>query len=349
MIIGDGGVINASNFNVTANTFYNLDNSKIYADDFSVTASNFLNQRDGLIRVTNELTISTDSFLNTDELGRSGNISADTFTLSLENSFDYETDFVNNGNIDATHQNFIVRNGDFNNGTDILLTGNLGITADNFTNTNGNITTDVFSLSVAGNFDHQDDFLNNGSIDTNALNFTIGGDFNYDDLNSSFDWNAQSSLLVFGDASITAESLTNYGEITVSAFDAVVADDFYSTGTLSSTILDFVIGGDLVYEDENSNFNVNNLEVQGNASVTSNSFTNTGAVNVGNSLNITAGHVFENTNGSTIIVNDVLDIYSTHYINRGNISADTLNVSYSSGGAQVFGDYDVNQENFDTH
>ena len=47
-------------------------------------------------------------------------------------------------------------------------------------------------------------------------------------------------------------------------------------------------------------------------------------------------------------MNDVLDIYTTHYINRGNISADTLNVSYSSGGAQVFGDYDANQENFDT-
>ena len=335
-------MINASNFNVTANTFYNLDNSQIYADDFSVTVSNFLNQRSGLIEVTNELTISTDSFLNTDELGRSGNISADTFTLSLENSFDYETDFVNNGNIDATHQNFIVRNGDFSNGTDILLTGNLGITADNFTNTNGNITTDVFSLSVAGDFDHQNDFLNNGNIDTNALNFTIGGDFNYADSNSSFDWNAQSSLVVFGDASITAESLTNYGEITVSAFDAVVADDFYSTGNISSTMLDFIIGGDLVYNGTNSDVVVNNnLEVQGNASVTSDNFTNNGAVNVGNNLNITVENTFDNPNGSTIVVNDVLDIYTNHYLNLGNITADTLNISVLFGAITIFGNTDV--------
>ena len=70
-----------------------------------------------------------------------------------------------NGNIDATNQNFIARNGDFTNNTSIVLVGNLEITARNFINTGGSITADSLILSIAGDFDYSSDFLNNGNID----------------------------------------------------------------------------------------------------------------------------------------------------------------------------------------
>ena len=80
------------------------------------------------------------SFINT------GDITADTLSLSVAGDFDYGSDFQNNGNIDATNQNFIVRNGDFTNNTSIALAGNLGITANDFFNSGGSITADTFAV-----------------------------------------------------------------------------------------------------------------------------------------------------------------------------------------------------------
>ena len=44
----------------------------------------------------------------------------------------------------------------------VTLTGN-------FVNDGGVVSSDTLALSVAGDFDYEDDYLNNGTITTNAL------------------------------------------------------------------------------------------------------------------------------------------------------------------------------------
>ena len=82
----------------------------------------------------------------------------------------------------------------------------------------GNISTNIFNLSVAGNFDYEDDYLNNGTITTTtALNLNVGGNFSYDDSASDFIWGASDSLTVLGNTDITANSFSNSGNITADA------------------------------------------------------------------------------------------------------------------------------------
>ena len=147
--------ISANNFNVVAGgDFSNSDTdygsirlSTISANNFNVVAGgSFYNHILAIIKA-NDFSVTVDNFFNTHNLG-DGDITADTFNLSVAGDFDYASDYLNNGNIDATHQSFIARNGDFTNNTSIDLVGNLGITADNFINTNGNITADTFNLYV---------------------------------------------------------------------------------------------------------------------------------------------------------------------------------------------------------
>ena len=78
--------------------------------------------------------------------------------LSVSGDFDYASDFLNNGNIDATNQNFIVRNGDFSNNTSIALAGNLGITADNYSQSG--------AIDIAGDLSIQ--VTSEASLDDNA-------------------------------------------------------------------------------------------------------------------------------------------------------------------------------------
>ena len=170
------GTINTNNFNVTADSFYNYDNATINANNFNVTAGSVFGNWDSATINANNLTISADSFVNSHILG-DGWLFADTLNLSVAGDFDYISDYLNNGNIYANNQYFTIRNGDFTNNTSIALAGNLGITANDFIN-NGSITADTFALSVAGDFDYTDNYLNNGNIDATTLNFqdkTIGG------------------------------------------------------------------------------------------------------------------------------------------------------------------------------
>ena len=124
--------------------------------------------------------ITVNSFLN------NGEITADTLNLSVAGDFDYASDYLNNGNIAATHQNFTARDGDFTNNTSIDLVGNLGITANGFINTGGMVNADTFALSVAGDFDYTTAYLGNGTITTNAFNLNVGGNFTYNDASKRF-------------------------------------------------------------------------------------------------------------------------------------------------------------------
>ena len=96
--------------------------------------------------------ITADNFINT-----GGSIIADTFALSVAGDFDYGSEFLGNGNIDATNLNLQV-GGDFSynnasndfvwNASDSLVVlGSAFITANSFINT-GDITADTLNLSV---------------------------------------------------------------------------------------------------------------------------------------------------------------------------------------------------------
>ena len=116
-----------------------------------------------------------------------------------------------------------------------MLVGNLGITANNFINTGGSIIADTFSVTVAGDFNYADNYLNNRNIDATTLNFRIGGDFSYDDANFNFVWNASDSLVVLGSVFINAYDSFNRSRIDV-ANDFNVTAGTYFYNVYSATI-----------------------------------------------------------------------------------------------------------------
>ena len=101
--------ISVNDFNVTAGSlFVNRYNANINAESFNVTAAdNFYNTDNSTISA-DDLTISANSFGNNHTRG-DGNIIANTLTLSLIGDFDYASDFLGNGNIEATNQNFTMQ------------------------------------------------------------------------------------------------------------------------------------------------------------------------------------------------------------------------------------------------
>ena len=85
--------------NVIADEFYNWYGATINTDNFNVIAQDSFYNQDTATINANDLTISTDSFVNTHTL-EDGNINADILTLSLIGSFDYAKDLYYNGNIE---------------------------------------------------------------------------------------------------------------------------------------------------------------------------------------------------------------------------------------------------------
>ena len=264
----------------------------------------------------NDVSVSANSFVNSHPRG-DGNINADTLTLSVAGDFDYATDYLGNGNIDATNQNFIVRNGDFTNNTSIVLVGNLEITANNFINTGGSITADSLILSIAGDFDYADNYLNNGNIDATTLNFRIGGDFSYYDVSNSFVWDSTDKL-VAGTVSIEAFSFDNSGSITTDSLALSVAEDFdYGS--------EFLGNGNI--NAANQNFIVRNGD-----------FTNNTSIALVGNLEITANN-FINTSGSIAADSFTLSV-AEDFDYVGNIDATILNF-------QVGGDFSYNDASND--
>ena len=139
-------------------------------------------------------------------------INADNFNVSAGKRFYSWTSTINANSFNLTVEEFYnEKNATLN------ATNNFNVTADNFTNTDGNINADIFSLSVAGDFDYVAEYLGNGTITTNTLNLNVGGDFSNNDAANDFTWNAD-SLTVLGTASITAViriNFTNFGYIDI--------------------------------------------------------------------------------------------------------------------------------------
>ena len=359
--------ISANNFNVVAGgDFSNSDTnygsirlSTISANNFNVVAGgSFYNHILAIIKA-NDFSVTVDNFFNTHNLG-DGDITADTFNLSVAGDFDYASDYLNNGNIDATHQSFIARNGDFTNNTSIDLVGNLGITADNFINTNGNITADTFNLYVVGDFDYVDDF---GTITTTVLNFNVGGDFSNNDSANDFTWGANDSLVVEGISFITVNSFFNNGDITADTFNLSVAGDFdYSSDYLNNGNIDATHQS---FTARNGDFTNNtSIDLVGNLGITADNFINTNGNITADTfnlyvvgdfdyvddfgtitttvLNFNVGGDFSNNDSAndftwgandSLVVEGISFITVNSFLNNGEITADTFNLS-------VAGDFD---------
>ena len=213
-------------------------------------------------------------------------INADNFNVSAGKRFYSWTSTINANSFNLTVEEFYNQK----NAT-LNATNNFNVTADNFTNTDGNINADIFSLSVAGDFDYVAEYLGNGTITTNTLNLNVGGDFSNNDAANDFTWGANDTLTVLGTASVVADSFSNSGTIAVSnsSFD-ITAASLNNSGTISAnTTLNTTL-----------------------TSTTSNSFTNTGGV-----LNATA---------FALSVAGDFD-YVAEYLGNGTITTNTINLN----------------------
>ena len=217
----------------------------------------------------------------------------------------------------------------------------------------GNISTNIFNLSVAGNFDYEDDYLNNGTITTTtALNLNVGGNFSYDDSASDFIWGASDSLTVLGNTDITANSFSNSGNITADALALSVAVDFDYiadfNGAISFNSLDLSVGGNFSNNDASNDFiwdAQNNLTVSGNADITTDNYTQNGAIDVTGALTINVESDFDyvaDFNGA-IDFNSLNLNVGGNFINNDSANNFTWNANDS---LNVSGNADITTDNY---
>ena len=331
----NAGSIVANDFNVIVTSFESTNDATISVDNFNVTtAINFINQNGSVIKANNFSVSASGPFVynliigdrTSDTIELSGffnrngaTIDANNITISLSNNGETVEDFLSNeaGHITTNTLTFIVENHSIN---------------DNF-----NINPEDFNIFYS-NFN---DFLvTDGTIETNHLNFVVrDGHFTND-----------GEISLTGNLGITANSFINTAQ-TVSAdvFNLSIAEDFdyiadyLNNGTINVAALNLRVEGDFSYDDT-TGFVVwqatDSLTVLGSAFVTTDSFTNNGAIDVANSLTIsTATEFFVNTDdtlGDGNITAETLNLflvgyfdYSSDYLNNGNIDATNLNIVIS--------------------
>ena len=253
--------------------------------------------------------------LETATLDLAGSIIVDTFNLSLLNGngevFNYDADFLNNGNI-ATNQFNLQVEGDFNSegnasgdfiwdaGNSLTVGGTASIAVNNFSNY-GEISFHTIDAAVEGDFSNygdisitqfdvtvEGDFSNYGEIIASVFDVTVEGDFISDNDNVDFNLNG-GSLVVSGNVFITADDFENNATIDI-------ANDF------NATVRDFINHGP--------------INVANDLNVTASDFANNFQINVGNNLNATASNAFQNTGG---IIADNLTIETSQFTNiNGN-------------------------------
>ena len=295
------------------------------------------------------VTFEVPNFVN--DITNASTVSSDSLNFILTDDFTYTSTtfagFNNFSNLD------ISTDGTFTNNDTIDLDGNLTITANSFDNSGGVVSADTFSLSVAGAFDY-------GTVTTNALNLQVGGDFSYDDSANDFTWRANDSLTVLGNFNIVAAGFENSGNINVTnslnvtantfansggllnadtfslsvvAGDFDYSSDFLNNGTITANAFNLQVGGDFSYDDSASDFTwgANDiLTVSGSADITTNNYTQYGAINVAGVLTINANnYTYDRPNSDFVLAeNDSLSILGDFTIAANNyIQFGTLEVS----------------------
>ena len=298
----------------------------------------------------------TEASVHSIQISASGYLEANYIELiSTELSSSGTYGIVNEGgNISADtlkiNSNGLFRNQDGGN----ILATNLDIITTKFTNTSGNITANTFDLSVSGDFD----YTNRGTITTNALNLNVAGDLTNNDGASDFTWGANNSLVVLGNADITADNYNQSGAIDVTGAWSINATGNYNYNRPSN---DFTWGAN------------NSLVVLGNADITTDNYTQSGVIDVTGTLAISAIGDFTNSTGGDIstgslgltvgnliqndgaIDTDILTIDTDTIHNPGNIIANTsLTITATnnvfSGGSIITNALDIDaNRNFANH
>ena len=359
--INDTSIDLVGNLGITADNFSNI-GGDIIADTFSLSVADDFDY-DGTINATSynfrvggnfsyddpsndfvwgssdSLVVEGISFITVNSFLNNGEITADTLNLSVAGDFDYASDYLNNGNIAATHQNFTARDGDFTNNTSIDLVGNLGITANGFINTGGMVNADTFALSVAGDFDYTTAYLGNGTITTNAFNLNVGGNFTYNDASSDFIWKGSDSLTVLGNATINAFNYDQYGVVDVTGrFDATT-NSFLTHGNADLDVDNgFYVTAENVFFGSgservgNSTVNTDTFDL----TINGDHFQNWATVNAGNGR-INVNGIFFNISIGEINVTNNFDITADKFDNeRDVIVGNTLTVTLINNGNNVF-------------
>ena len=356
----NNGNISANNQYITVSDygFRNTTNIEL-AGNLGITASGNVENFDGAtIDVANLTIISNTGYFFNGELTifnpdpnlpptimPAGNIIADTFNLSVargytrSEGFEYQADYIDNGNITADNQ-YITVMGDFSNTGNIEFAGNLGITAENFTN-DGTIDVASFAARVNGTFQNEanaeinairtglfvSDFHNFGDIDSTDLfyaeasqDFTNSGNLNSNlFIVEAYDFSNDSS----GDISSNVSSITS--------------NSFYNGSESSIQSANLFIKTTGIYnEDRSNNVDFNNAGTINSRAliiIAENDFNNHQEI-IANSAMIQADNFYNYSNG-TFENNQILDISADTFSNEGDINAYAIRIitnSYDNSG-----------------
>ena len=300
----------------------------------------------------------------------SGSVTANTFTLSVDGSFD------NDGGVVSADTFSLSVAGDFDYIADYLA--DLG---------NGTITINTLNLTVGGNFTN-DDSANN-FIWRTSDSLTVLGTANIDaaGFENSGTINVTNSSL-----NLTATDLTNTGTISANSFD-ITATDFTNSGTISANTtlnttvsstasnsfsnvgvvsadtFSLSVAGDFDYNDKgklttnafnltvDGNFSNNNsandfiwdaqntLTVLGNADITANNYTQNGAIDVTGVLTINVESDFD----YVADFNGTINFNSINLNVGGNFSNDSANnfIWDAQNTLTVLGTADIDAANFE--
>ena len=306
---------------------------------------------------TNRLDLVTGSNYNASE-NTFGNIAATDITLGgsilVLDVLNIQTgaDFNNAGTINANNLN-IIAGADFDNDGSINTDNNLNITAGNFDNS-ATINADTVTIEVT-NF--ASDITNTSTVSSTSLNFILTDNFthssaslsgfNFSNLAISTDgtFTNNATINLIGNFTITANTFNNNtgGVVDVDTFALSVAGNFDYKGTITATnTSNLNVGGNFTYNNSANDFTWNandSLVVSGNAEITTNNYTQFGAIDVGGVWTINASDFIYNRPNNNFIwdTNDRLTVSGTANIdaadfeNSGNISVNTtLNTRVSS-------------------
>ena len=310
-IFQNGATVTATNGKINTNGVFNNTSFGIFniSNNLDITANNFSNLG-GDLNVDDTLTVKlTDQSQNTfgNFVGNFvGNINVGTFNLSVEDDFDYNTDFLNNGNITKTTLNLNVGGNFVFNNTGIglyidedgrlVVDGDIDVTAAAFS-TNNN------SLVRAGG-----DITFNGDGFTNASYATIyANNFNVI-LTNEFRGNSIGVINVTNNFDITANNLVNTGDIIVGG-DLIVELTSGSSNSFNNVNTNPNVDGDITADTFS-------LSVAHNFDYLAD-FLNNGNIDIANNLDFTINGDFTNT--TTIVPVDSLGITANNITNDGTI------------------------------
>ena len=317
---GDSATINANNFNVTADGFSNR--ATISADSFNIVSSSF-NMSDYANIYARDLTISTDRFANSAELG---GIYANNFNLTTNQFSNWGINVVNNFiiKISGSAQNYgtiiadylsIVAEDTFRNSHEegIIEAINFNATVDSFSNDrDSRIRTTNFYV-VANDFKNDDSSITAeenfyATITKKFLNedeaYIGAGDFNV--ITSSFINDDDSDIRTTNFNLLSVYFLNwHYSDIDTKNFNATVSNEF--TNSVESDI-------------RTTNFNV----------IVGDEFDNTYSTINADNFNVTAAANFENGNSATISTNIFNVTAGDRFYNSDRIYAEEFNVTVNN-------------------